>query len=189
MLPLFYCSFCYHTNYMQENKCGGRAILTSDSVAQKTVKFKFGLCNSHSHFIFRSLKNKIKFKNIVKRICSISMWLRSLHTFYSLLKFLKNLWTLILGNPFYLSNWRMRYSRMTWHLLVLAKYLALSLQIKTQISCSLKDIFKYLPRPYIIIHDKTFHICLLHCVEFVQILWPRWEMFHAPKIKLTYMPQ
>jgi hypothetical protein len=33
---------------MYENKCGGGTTLTSNSVAQKTVKFKFGLCNAHS---------------------------------------------------------------------------------------------------------------------------------------------
>jgi hypothetical protein len=42
---------------------------------------------------------------------------------------------------------------------------------------------KYLPRPYMFIHDKTFHICRLLCVGSIKCCDPYWEMFHAPKIK------
>ena len=92
--------------------------------------------------------------------------------FLSLSNIPKNLWTLIRGTPFYLSNWWMRYSRMTWHLLILAKYLGFILQIKIQIACSLNDI----QIPTKAIYDHTWqnfpHICLLLCVEFGQVLWP-----------------
>ena len=101
----------------------------------------------------------------------VFMWLRSLHTFYSLLKFLKNLWTLIIGNPFYLSNWRMRYSRMTWLLLISCKVLGIYFYNTNSNSMFLEwhsntyqgHIWAYM--------TKTFHICLLLCIEFGQVLW------------------
>ena len=102
----------------------------------------------------------------------VFLWLKSLHTFYSLLIFLKTCEHLSVGNPLYLSNWRMRYSRMIWHLLILAKYLGFILQNKIQITCSLNDI----QIPTKAIYDHTWqnlpHICLLLCVEFGQVLWP-----------------
>ena len=70
----------------------------------------------------------------------VFLWLRSLHIFYSLLKFLKTCEHLSVGNPFYLSNWRIRYSRMTWHLLIFCKVLEIYFYKTTQIACSLIDI-------------------------------------------------
>ena len=102
----------------------------------------------------------------------VLLWFKKFAYFLFLANISKNLWTLIIGNPFYLSNWRMRYSRMIWHLLISCKVLGIYfLQNKNSNSMFLEWLFKYLPRPYMIIHDKTFHISLILCVEFGQVLW------------------
>jgi len=113
----------------------------------------------------------------------VILWLRSLHSFYSLLKFLKTCEHLSIGNLFYLSNWRMRYSRMTWHLLILAKYLGFILQIKIQIACSLNDI----QIPTKAIYDLTWQKPAIYASYFVLSLVkfcaPCWEMLYASKTK------
>jgi hypothetical protein len=102
----------------------------------------------------------------------------------------KNLWTLIIGTPFYLSNWRMRYSRMTWKLALSCKVLGvLSLQNKIQIACSLNDI----QIPTKVIHDLTWqnlpYMPLTLCWVWSGSKTPVERCFMLPRSKLTYMPQ
>ena len=110
--------------------------------------------------------------------------IKSLYTFYSLLIFQKNLWTLIIGNPLYLSNWWMRYSRMTWHLLVLAKYLGFILQIKTQNSMFLEwHSNTYQGHIWSCMTKKPSIYASYFVLSSVKFCDPCWGMFHAPKIK------
>ena len=102
----------------------------------------------------------------------VFQWLRSLHTFYFLLKLLTTCEHLLVGNPFYLSNWRMRYTRMTWLLLNSWKVLGIYLQNKNSNSMFLEwhsNTYQGHIRSYM---TKTCHICLLLCIEFGQVLWP-----------------
>jgi hypothetical protein len=100
-----------------------------------------------------------------------------------------NLWTLIIGNLFYLSNWRMRYSRMTWHLLVLAKYLGFFYKAKIQIACSLNDI--QIPTKAIYVHTWQkpsiyASYFVLSLVKFCDLIE---KCFMLPRSKLTHTPQ
>ena len=93
------------------------------------------------------------------------------------------MWTLIIGTPFYLSNWRMRYSRMTWRLLILAKYLGIILKNKIQNSMFLEwyantyqcHIWSFMTKP------STYASYFV--LSLVKLCDPCWEIFHAPKIK------
>ena len=120
----------------------------------------------------------------------VFLWLKSLHTFYSLLIFLKTCEHLSIGNPFYLSNWRMRYSRMIWLLLILAKYLGfIFTKQKSKIACSLNDI--HIPTKAI--YDHTWwnlpHLTLTLYWVWSSYVTPVERCFMLPRSKLTYTPQ
>ena len=116
--------------------------------------------------------------------------LKSLHTFYSLLIFLKTCEHLFKGNPFYLCNWQMRYSRMTW--LFLISYKVHGIYFTKQNSNSM----------FLEWHSNTYqgHIYDLTWQNLPQMpltlywVWssfvtPVERCFMLPRSKLTYTPQ
>jgi hypothetical protein len=128
----------------------------------------------------------IRISKLIKVMLHLHIFLKikSLYDFYSLLIFLKTCEHLLIGNALYLSNWWMGYSRMIWHLLILAKYLGFISQNK--IACSLNGIY-YLPRLYMIIHDKNLpYMPLTLCWVLSCFVTPIKRCFMLPKSKLTY---
>ena len=119
----------------------------------------------------------------------VFLWLRSLHTFYSLLKFLKTCEHLSIGNPFYLSNWRMRYSRMIWHLLISCKVLGIYFINQNSNSMFLEwhsntyqgYIWSFMTKPSI--YASYFVLTLVKFCDPVE------RCFMLPRSKLTYTPQ
>ena len=82
----------------------------------------------------------------------------NLHTLYSLHS-LWFLWTIIfIGNPCYLSNWRMWYDWMNGTMLFLAKYLGFL--FKKKMPWLVSSNYNFLPRPKLDFHDQTL-ICSL----------------------------
>jgi len=75
----------------------------------------------------------------------------------------RDLWTLIIGTPFDLSNWRMWYSRMTWCLLVLAKYLVFFYKKQNSVASFLNDQALFLPWPNICSWLNLLHMLLALC--------------------------
>ena len=112
----------------------------------------------------------------------VFLWLKSLHTFYSSLIFLQTYEHLFIGNPFYLSNWRMRYGRMTWLLLISSKVLGIYFTKQNS-----NSMFLEWQIPTKAIYDLTWQKPSIYASYFVLSLVkfcdPYWEMFHATKIK------
>ena len=102
----------------------------------------------------------------------VFLWLKMVCILFIPCWYSYNLWTLIIATPFFLTNWRMRYSRMTWHLLILAKCLRIILQNKSQNSMFLEWHTNTYQGHICSYMTETFPMCLLLCVEFGQILWP-----------------
>ena len=87
----------------------------------------------------------------------VFLWLRNLHTFYSLLIFLKTCEHFLVGSPIHLSNWQMKYSRMTWLLLFHSKVLEIYFTNQNSNSMFLEwhsntyqgHIWSYIIKPFI----------------------------------------
>ena len=95
------------------------------------------------------------------------------HTLYSLHS-LWFLWTIIfLGNPCYLSNWRMRYVWMNGTMLFLAKYLGFLFNIYIyKMQWLVSSNWKFLPRPKLDFSWSKPSYAVWLCFEFCQTLWP-----------------
>jgi hypothetical protein len=114
----------------------------------------------------------------------VFLWLKSLHTFYSLLILLITCEHYLVGNPSYLSHWWMRYSRMTWLLLFHCKVLGIYFtKLKIQTACSLNEI----QIPTKAIYDCSWqnlpHMPLTLVLSLVKFCDPYRVSLHAPKIK------
>jgi hypothetical protein len=91
---------------------------------------------------------------------------------------------LSVGNPLHLSNWRMRYSRMTWILLFHCKVLGIYFtNQKIQIACSLNDIQIPTKAIYDCSWQKPSTYASYFCVESCQNLWPLLRVISCSKIK------
>jgi len=100
----------------------------------------------------------------------------------------RDLWTLFIGTPFYLRNWCTWYSRMTWCLLVLAKYLSFLLQ-KGKFNSKFLEWSSFIPtmaKYLFMIKSSTYVACSV--LSLVKFLDRDREMFHASKIRIHLHP-
>jgi hypothetical protein len=102
----------------------------------------------------------------------VFLWLKNLHTFYSLLKFLPTCEHLLVGNPLHLSNWQTRYSRMTWLLLFHCKVLGIYFTNQNSNGMFLEwPLNTYQGHTQLLI-TKTSTCISYFCIESCQVLWP-----------------
>ena len=109
--------------------------------------------------------------NAKKGLALLALSWINLHTLYSLHS-LWFLWTIIIiGNPCYLSNWRMWYNRMNGTMLFLANYLWFLFKNKKKhngLSPQFTNSYQGQSQNFMI--KPSYAVWL--CFEFCQILWP-----------------
>ena len=99
-----------------------------------------------------------------------------------------HLWTIYHRKACYLSSWWMRYGMMKETLLLFTKYLGNFLtKIQNQKLVS-SMMLNFLPKPYISLIKNLPHKLLALCWVLSSLVDPCWEIYHVPKIKITYTP-